>query len=87
MDAIWQTTFSNAFSWMEIYEWMSEWLSLTAFMGTVDIRVHLVHTGRVIIAYTLESLSPLTYITHNLQATIKLNKMYKKETQKSEGTH
>ena len=46
------------------------------------------YTSSVIIAYTLESLSPLTLITHNLQATINLKKKYIiKETQKSEGTH
>ena len=41
---------------------VSEWLSLTAFLGTVDIRVHVVHTSRVIIAYALEPLSSLTQI-------------------------
>ena len=35
------------------------------------------YNGRVIITYTLESLSSLTQITHNLQVTIKI----------SEGTH
>ena len=39
---------------------VSEWLSLTAFWGTADIGVHVVHTSGVIIAYTLESLSSLT---------------------------
>ena len=34
---------------------VSEWLSLAAFLGTVDIGVHIIHTSRVIIAYTLES--------------------------------
>ena len=38
---------------------MSEWLSLTAFWGTADIGVHVVHTRRIIITYTLESLSSL----------------------------
>ena len=39
---------------------VSEWLSLTAFMGTADIWVHIVHTSCIIIAYTLESLFSLT---------------------------
>ena len=42
------------------YTQVSEWLSLTAFLGTADIGVHIVHTSRVIIAYALESLSSLT---------------------------
>ena len=36
---------------------VSEWFSLTAFLRTADIKVH---TSRVIIAYTLKSLSSLT---------------------------
>ena len=40
--------------------WVSEWLNLTAFLGTVDSEVHLVHMSRVITAYTLQSLSSLT---------------------------
>ena len=39
---------------------VSEWLSLTAFLGTADIRVHIVHASHVIITYTLESLSSPT---------------------------
>ena len=67
---------------------VSEWLNLTAFLGTVDIKVNIVHISHVIIAYTLESLSSLTQITHNLQATIYFTqKDIKKETQKSEVTH
>ena len=34
-------------------------LSLTVFLGTAEIRVHVVHTSCKIIAYTLESLSSL----------------------------
>ena len=30
--------------------WVSEWLSLTAFLRTADIEVHIVHTSRVVIA-------------------------------------
>ena len=41
-------------------QWVSEWFSLTAFFRTADIEVHIVHTSRVIIAYTLKSLSSLT---------------------------
>ena len=67
---------------------VSEWLNLTAFLETAEGEVHMVHISRVIIAYTFESLSSHTYITHNLQATINLKKNYiKNETQKSEGTH
>ena len=67
---------------------VSEWLSLMAFLGTADIGVHIVHTSRKIIAYTLESLSLLTQIPHNLQATINFKKKdIKKETQQSEGPH
>ena len=59
-----------------------------AFLGTSYGEVHMVHMSRVIVAYTLESLSSLTQITHNLQATINFKKKYiKNETQKSEGTH
>ena len=39
---------------------VSEWFGLTAFLRTVDIEVHIVYISRVIIAYTLESLSSLT---------------------------
>ena len=39
---------------------VSEWLSLAAFLGTVDIGDHIVHTSRVTTTYTLESLSSLT---------------------------
>ena len=40
--------------------WVSEWLNLMAFLGTTDIKVHVVHISCVITAYTLESLSSLT---------------------------
>ena len=67
---------------------MSEWFSLTAFLRTADIEVHIVYTCHVILAYTLESLSSLTQITRNLQATINFKKKgIEKEKQKSEGTH
>ena len=39
---------------------VSEWFSLTAFLRTADIEVHIVHTSHVFIAYTLKSLSSLT---------------------------
>ena len=42
------------------HKWVSEWFSLTAFLRTADIKVHIVHTSRIIIAYTLKSLSSLT---------------------------
>ena len=41
-------------------EWVSEWLNLMAFLGTVDSEDHIVHISCVITAYTLESLSSLT---------------------------
>ena len=34
---------------------VSEWFSLTAFLWTADIEVHIVYISRVIIAYALES--------------------------------
>ena len=51
--------------------WVSELLNLTAFLGTADSEVHI---SRVIVAYTMESLSSITYITHNLQAEINFKK-------------
>ena len=65
----------------------SEWV--IKFNGlSVDSKVHIVQISCVIITYTLESLSSFTQITHNLQVTIYFKKKgYKKETQKSEGTH
>ena len=52
---------SSARPWAwKVSEWVSEWLNLTAFLGTVDSEVHLVHMSRVITAYTLQSLSSLT---------------------------
>ena len=70
-----------------VYE-VSEWLNLAAFLMTAD-EVHIVHISHVIIAYTLESLSSLAQIIHNLQATINFKKKtnIKNETHKSEGTH
>ena len=43
-----------------IHWYGSEWFSLTAFLRTADVEVHIVYISRVIIAYTLESLSFLT---------------------------
>ena len=43
-----------------LYQWVSEWFSLTAFLRTADIEVHIVHTSHIVIAYTLKSLSSLT---------------------------
>ena len=55
--------------------WVSQWwLNLAAFLGTAESEVHIVHISCVIAAYTLESLSSLTQITHNLQATINFKK-------------
>ena len=74
-----------------VHPWLkpvSEWFNLIAFLETADSDVHIVHISRIIVAYTLESLSSLVYIIHNLQATINFKKKNtKNETQKSEGTH
>ena len=40
--------------------WMSGWLSFNGLSQTADIKVHVIHTSRVIITYTLESLFSLT---------------------------
>ena len=40
--------------------WVREWLDLTAFLGTVDSKVHISHISHVTIAYTLQTLSSLT---------------------------
>ena len=51
----------------------SEWvIKFNSLSPTADSEVHVVHIGYVIIANTLEPLSSLTKITHNLQATITL---------------
>ena len=66
-----------------VNEWVSEWLNLTAFLWTAGSKVHIVHISCVITTYTLESLSSLSEITHNLQATINFKKKrIKKRTTK-----
>ena len=45
-------------------KWVSEWFSLTAFLRTVDIKVHIVYISHVIIAYTLESFRPRQNCCH-----------------------
>ena len=63
-------------------------IKFNSLSGAADSKVHIVHISRVITAYTLESLSSLTQITHNLQATINFKeKGIEKEQKKSEGTH
>ena len=63
-----------------------ERIRLSAFFGTEDIGVHIVHISRVIITYTLGYLSSLTKITHNLQVIINLRKKtIKMINEKSEG--
>ena len=52
--------FFTAGPWRSSVGTWSEWFSLTAFLRTADIEVHIVHTSRLIIAYTLKSLSSLT---------------------------
>ena len=68
---------------------VSEWFSLMAFLGTADIRVHIAHTSRVIIAFTLESsfILPHTDNTQYVGPNWLQEKRYKKETQKGEGTN
>ena len=66
-------------------EWVIKFNSLSR---AADSEVHAVHISHVIIAYTYESLSSLTQITHNLQAPINfIEKYINKEKQKREGTH
>ena len=36
----------------DLSEWVSEWLSLMAFLGTVESEVCIVHISHVITAYT-----------------------------------
>ena len=67
---MWFIDFHIIYSILElasVWKIVSEWVSLMTFLSTADIGVHVVHTSRVIISYTLESLSSLTEVTHNLQ--------------------
>ena len=57
----------------QLQEWV---IKFNCHLGTADIRVHIVHTSYVIIAYTLESLPSLTQVTHNLQVTINFNNFF-----------
>ena len=57
----------------QLQEWV---IKFNCHLGTADIRVRIVHTSCVIIAYTLESLSSLTQVTHNLQVTINFNNFF-----------
>ena len=68
---------------------MNEWvIKFNGLSRTADSEVHVIHISRLIILCTLESLSSLTEITRNLQATIKFKKTgIKKEQHKSQGTH
>ena len=63
------------------YEWVIKFKSP---FPTEDIGVHIVHISRVIITYTLESLSSLTQIIHDPQVTYE---KWIKNKQKREGTH
>ena len=58
---------------------VSQRLNLTAFLEKADSEVHIVHISHVIKAYTLESLSYLKYITHNVQAKINFTLLKKKD--------
>ena len=57
----------------QLQEWV---IKFNCHLGTADIRVRIGHTSCVIIAYTLESLSSLTQVTHNLQVTINFNNFF-----------
>ena len=48
-------------------------IKINGLSRTVDSEVHI---SRVIIAYTLEQLSSLTYITHDLQVIVNCKKKY-----------
>ena len=72
--------------------WMSEWVcergrEFNSLSRTADSEVHVIHISHVIITYTLELLSSLTWITHNLQDTINLWKNKWKRNTKNERTH
>ena len=48
-------------------QWVDEWvIKFNDISWIADSKVHVIHIGRVIITYTLESLSSLTY---NMQST------------------
>ena len=64
-----------------MYQVKVQWDEWVAFLWPADSEIHIVHISRVIIAYALESLSFLTQITHNLQATI----YFKKKDVKNSG--
>ena len=56
---------------------VSDWdIEFNGLLGTADISVRIVHASRVIIAYTLESLSSLIYRS---QLTLRYNELKKKE--------
>ena len=57
-------------------EWMIKFKDLSQ---TADSKVHVIYISHVLIIYTSEWISFLTQITHNLQVTINLIKLYKKE--------
>ena len=65
-----------------MYSGVCEWLNSMTFLKTVAIEVHIVHISRVIKAYTLESLSSLTQITHNPQGTVNFKNKEKKNNNK-----
>ena len=59
--------------WSHISECVSEWLNLTAFLGTADSEVHIVHISHVITAYMLKSLGmrqPFCDVTKSSDMTI-----------------
>ena len=73
-------------SW-EVSGWVIRFNGLLRTVDTVHISPYNPYI-HVIITYTLESLSSLTKITHNLQVTINFRKKWIKHTHtQSEGTH
>ena len=67
---------------------MSEWMiKFNGLSRIADSEVHVIHISRVILTYTLESLSSHTYTTCNLHANINVKQKEIKRKQKTEGTH
>ena len=80
----WQKNLHFDWNFLEVSPKASEWhkkplvsgwvIKFDGLSWTVDSEIQVVHISRVIIAYTLELISSLTEITHNLQTTINLRK-------------
>ena len=57
---------------MSQHKWV---IKCNGFCLTEDIEFYVVYTSHEMINYTLESVSSLVQITHNLQVTINLRKL------------